>query len=291
MGILREKMERDMTIRNLKSTTQNLYARAVKDLAQYYMKSPDSLSEDEIQDYLYHLKTGQQLSWNTINVHYSALRFFYSITLKKPSTCIFIPPRKKESSLPEIYSRQELERLFSAANNPKHRAVLMTCYSSGLRVSELVSLKIDHLESDRKLIRVEQGKGNKDRYTLFSVGLQEVLRKYWKLYRPPTWLFPGKYVNEPMCAATAQKIFYRTRDRAKLKKGKGIHTLRHCFATHLLESGVDLRTIQYLMGHSSITTTVRYLQVTCKHLGSIESPFDLLEAPSLKIPNNRRGTK
>ena len=196
--------------------------------------------------------------------------------------CLAIPPRKQKKQLPEILSTEELERLFASAANPKHRMMLMTTYAGGLRVSEVVRLKVNHIESDRMMIRVDDGKGNKDRYTILSERLLKELRIYWTMYHPTLWLFPSKDPNKPMHIGTAQKIYYTAKKRAKIKRAKGIHTLRHCFATHLLEAGEDLPTIQILMGHTSITTTMVYLHVTRKKLASTRSPFDLLEIPDGK---------
>jgi site-specific recombinase XerD len=211
------------------------------------------------------------------NVAVSGLRFFYTHALGMDSVFLSIPPRKSDSTLPEIFSTEELEKLFSALTNQKHRVLLMTTYAAGLRVSEVVGLKITDIDSNRMMIRVEQGKGRKDRYTILSRRLLEELRIYWRMYRPSVWLFySGKKTKLPLSVSSLQRVYNQAKDKAAITKGKGIHTLRHCFATHLLEAGVDLRTIQMLMGHSSIMTTMGYLQVTKKHLGSTQSPFDLL---------------
>ncbi len=181
--------------------------------------------------------------------------------------------------LPEILSSDELERLFTVMTNQKHKTLLMTAYAAGLRVSELVNLKVTDIDSKRMMIRVQQGKGRKDRYTILSERLLKELRIYWKMYRPSLWLFSGRDPEQPLPSGTAQKIYYKAKERAGIKKGKCIHTLRHCFASHLLEAGVDLRTIQMLMGHSNIMTTTVYMYVTRKHLSSAQSPLDLLEIP------------
>jgi site-specific recombinase XerD len=173
----------------------------------------------------------------------------------------------------------ELKHLLASTTSLKQRAVLMTTYAAGLRVSEVVQLRPIDLEShpDRMLIRVNQGKGHKDRYTLLSVRLLTELRAYWKQYRPYPWLFPGRPASQPLTIRTAQRMYEHARQAAGLQRGPGIHTLRHCFATHLLEAGVDPRTIQVLLGHRSLNSTMRYLQVTRIHLGQVRSPFDLLD--------------
>jgi integrase/recombinase XerD len=277
MTPLRQKMINEMKLRNFSPKTEYAYVSAVAGLAQYFNCSPDKLNNENVQSYVLHLIEGRKLSWSTCNVVISGLRFFYDVTLSKQSISLAIPPRKKKKYLPEILSTEELERLFACTSNLKHRALLMTTYAGGLRVSEVVRLKLTDIDSKRMMIRVAQGKGNKDRYTILSHRLIKELHEYWKMYRPPTWLFQAQDLKRPMPIGTAQKIYYNAKSTAQIKKGKGIHTLRHCFATHLLEAGVDLRTIQTLMGHTSISTTIMYLQVTRKRLTSIKSPLDLLD--------------
>jgi site-specific recombinase XerD len=189
--------------------------------------------------------------------------------------------RKHSCKLPEVYSQEELVRLFQAARNRKHRVLLMTVSVAGLRVSAVTHLKPSHIHSERLLIRVEQGKGRKDRYTLLSPQLLQELRHYWREYRPGEWLFANQQGNGPLSESMAQKIFYQTKRRAGLKRGHGIHTLRHCFGTHLLEAGVDLRTIQLLMGHRSLNTTTVYLHLSRKRLEQLQNPFDLLRLPQI----------
>jgi len=192
-----------------------------------------------------------------------------------------LPPRTGRSPLPHVLSAEELRRLFTRVRHPKHRALLMTTYAAGLRGSEVVHLQLPDIESDRMLLRVKQGKGRQDRYTLLSPRLLAELRAYWKLDRPPRWLFPGQDLTHPMPIGTAQRISYHAKQAANLPHGKGIHTLRHCFATHLLEAGVDPRTIQLLLGHRSLNTTTRYLRVSRTPLANIRSPFDLLRVDTL----------
>lgn len=282
MRPLRQKMINDMKLRNFSPKTQYAYMSAVSGLAQYFNCSPDMLSNENVQAYLLHLIEGRKLSWSSCNIIISGLRFFYNVTLCKQSMNLAFPPRKKKTFLPEILSIEELKHLFTCTINLKHRALLMTTYAGGLRVSEVVRLKLTNIDSKRMMIRIEQGKGNKDRYTILSQRLLKILREYWGMYRSPFWLFHAKDSIKPMPIGTAQKIYYNAKSNAKIKKGQGIHTLRHCFATHLLEAGVDLRTIQTLMGHNSITTTMKYLQVTRKILTSLKSPLDLIEIPTNK---------
>jgi integrase/recombinase XerD len=273
-------MIRDMQLRNFSPDTKRGYLRSVADLAQYYHRSPDAIGPEEIQNYIIHLLSERNLTVGSCHSIITGLRFFYTVTLGRDGKSVPIPQVKRASRLPEILSAEQLEKLFAAPRNPKHRVLLMTAYSGGLRVSELVRLKVTDIHSDRMMIRVEQGKGRKDRYTLLSKRLLSELRAYWKIKRPPVWLFPGIHLHKPGCARMAQKAYAKAVTKAGITRKGGIHTLRHCFATHLLEAGVDIRTIQLLMGHSSILTTVRYLQVTSKTLQGTQSPLDLLAVPS-----------
>lgn len=283
MSPLREKMIKEMKIRRFAENTQRAYITAVAQLANFYQKSPALLNHEQVQEYLLHLSEKRKLEWSSCNVAASAIRFFYNETLNDHNVRFTIPPRKMQAKLPHILSHEELERLFNAESNVKHRSMLMATYAAGLRVSELVRLKPIHIESDRMLIRIEQGKGNKDRYTILSKRLLSELRNYWKVYRPKIWLFPSKNTNKQMSTKNAWRVYDKARRKAGLQRGKGIHTLRHCFATHLLESGVDLRTIQTMMGHGSIKTTMIYLQISRKRLTSIKSPFDLIDYPDDEI--------
>ena len=279
MGELRTRMIDAMQLRRFSPRTQESYLAAVAGLAKHYRQPPDQLDAEKIQAYLLHLTVERCLSWSSCNVAVSGLRFFYQQTLGWDALRLPIPPRRKPSKLPEILSHQELERLFASAHLPKHRVLLMTTYAAGLRLSEVVALKLSDLDSQRMMIRVEQGKGQKDRYTLFSPKLLEELRLYWKVYRPTHYVFPSKDPLRAIDPGHVQKIYYQAKAKAGIQKGLGIHTLRHCFATHLLEAGVDLRTIQMLMGHTSITTTMRYLQVRRQHLDAHARQFDLLRWP------------
>ena len=284
MNELREKMIRDMQLRRFSERTQVAYVHAVRCLAKHYRRPPDQLTDSEIQDFMLYMLNVRGLSWSTCNQRVSGMRFFYGVTLGRTSTCLAMPPRKTEQRLPEILSAEELKRLFAATNNIKHRTLLKTIYAAGLRVSEGVGLKVTDIDSDRMTIRVEQGKGNKDRYTTLSPRLLQDLREYWKKYRPVLWLFPGHDKNQPMPRDTAYTIYVKTKLKAGIKKTGGIHALRHAFATHMLEAGVDLRTLQELLGHRTIMTTQRYLHVTRKCLGTPTNPLDLLAVNAKRRP-------
>jgi len=212
------------------------------------------------------------------------MNFFYKITLKEKNIKFKIPKRKHTKKLPTIFSRSDLIKLFDATDSLRNRMILTTAYSAGLRVSEVVSLKPVHIESGRKLIRVEQGKGNKDRYTLLSGKLLKQLRVYWKRYHPKEYLFyPTGNPHKPLTKNMAWKIFNKAKKRAGLKRGKGIHSLRHSFATHLLEDGVDLYSIKTFLGHSSISTTMIYLRLTQNGIKKIISPFDRYDPAIVEV--------
>ena len=282
---LRAKMLQQMQLHRLAPSTQKLYATAITALARYYWRSPDQLTPDEIRAYLHHLLEERKLAWSTCNVTAAALRFLYVETLDWSPLKLHLPPRPAHQRLPQVLSLDDIERLLTCTRNPKHRALLMTTYSAGLRVSEVVHLQVTDIESDpdRMLIRVNQGKGKKDRYTLLSTRLLQELRAYWRLERPTPWLFPGHDPKHPMPSGTAGKIYDRARRRAGIAHGSGIHTLRHCFATPLLDAGVDPRTIQVLLGHGSLKTTARYLHVSRQRLANIKSPLDLLGFPAATL--------
>lgn len=281
MKPLRAKMIHQMQLERLAPRTQDAYVEAVAGLAKFYWCSPDRLTPEQIRQYLHHLLVKRHLAWRSCNQIACGLKFFYLKTLGWDVLHLNLPPRKGRSQLPQILSLEELERLFMSPTNPKYRALLMTTYAAGLRVSEVTRLKCSDLESDRMLIRVEQGKGRKDRYTLLSDRLLAELRAYWRIARPRPWLFPGHDLCTPMSISAAQSIYYRAKKGAHILHGKGIHTLRHCFATYLLEAGTDIATIQALMGHRWIGTTMMYVRISRRHLENVRSPFDLIPLGAL----------
>jgi integrase/recombinase XerD len=278
MTPLRQRMIREMQLQQFSPRTIDSYVDAVFWLTKHFNRSPDQIGIEEVRSYLHHLLVERQLAPGTCHVRAAAITFFYRQVLGQSAFRIDLR-RRHSGKLPEVYSRGELVRLFDATRNLYHRVFLMTTYAAGLRLTEVRHLKPIHIHSERMLIRVEQGKGRKDRYTLLSPQLLEQLRAYWRAYQPGEWLFPNHKRTGPILRGTAQKVFYAAKERAGLKRGHGIHTLRHCFATHLLEVGVDLRTIQLLLGHTSLKTTALYLHVTEKKLTHLQSPFDLLRLP------------
>ncbi len=271
---LRERFDNHMILKDLSPSTRKSYMYHMSELASYYNRSPDRLTNDEIQKFLLHLITHKNYAWNSTNQAFAAFRLFYAHVLKWDKTRFHIPPRPKMKQLPVLLSVAEAVRIKDATRNLKHRTLLMTTYTAGLRVSEVVRLRPEHIESDRMLIRVEQGKGKKDRCTLLSEKALKTLRDYWKAYKPGEWLFFARDRGMPMPVGTAQKIFYKAKKSAGVTRGRGIHTLRHCFATHLIDAGVDVYTVKRMMGHAALSTTAKYVHVTNGKISKIVSPFD-----------------
>ncbi len=274
MGALRTRMIEEMKLRNFSPRTQQSYLAAVIGLVKHYRRSPDQLTQEEIRAYLVHLEK-RGLSPSSRNVAISGMKFFYHQMLSWNDKQLFIAPRKRSWQLPEVLGQKEVERLLLATAKQRDRCLLMTAYATGLRVSELVRLKVSAIDSERMMVRVEQGKGRKDRYTILSARLLTELRSYWKEHRSPIYLFPNRK-GGPISIDYAQRIYNLAKQKAQIHKGKGIHTLRHCFATHLLEAGVDLRTIQTLLGHNSMASTERYLQIRQHKITTTANPLDLL---------------
>jgi len=279
MTPLRKRMIRELELARKSPRTIEAYVYAVQELATYYHRSPERISIEEIRDFIHDLVTRRKLAYSTVNQRLAGLKFFYRQVLGRDDVDLRVPA-KRSKRLPEPLSRTEVARLLQAAEyNPKHRMILMTAYATGLRASELARLQLADIHSERMLIKVHQGKGRKDRYTLLSPRLLEELRNYWRIVRPHGWLFLNRDRNDHLPKGTAQKIYDLCKHRAGITRGRGIHTLRHSFATHLLEAGVDLPTIQRLLGHTSLVTTSKYLHVTSKHLSGTHSPLDLLRLP------------
>jgi site-specific recombinase XerD len=268
-------MMAEMKLRNFAARTRKSYVAVMVGLAKHYRQFPDQLTQEQIRAYLLHLQD-RGLSSSSQNVAVSGLKFFYQQVLGWNEQQLFLPPRKRNWRLPEVLSPREVEQLLICAVKLRDRCLLMTAYSAGLRVGELVRLKLSDIDPERKMIRVEQGKGKKDRYTILSQRLLGELKRYQQTYQPVSWVFFGKNRNCPLDISAAQKVYNLAKQKSGIEKGKGIHTLRHCFATHLLESGVDLVTIKTLLGHNSLQSTQRYLQIRQPRLGATASPLDLL---------------
>jgi integrase/recombinase XerD len=281
MGALRERMAVDLRLRGLSPITQRRYLRCVERFVAHHRRSPTALGEADIRAFLDHLVRAQRVSRATQRVYVAALHFLYRVTLDRPVVVRRIPfPRDTRERLPEILSAAEVERLIGSARRPKSRAMLMTLYGAGLRVSEVCELVPADIDSQRMLTRVRQGKGNTDRYVMLSPRLLMTLRAYWRR-RPPRgpYLFPSPRPDQPLSRMAVFRVVRRAARRAGLRKRVNPHMLRHCFATHLLEAGMDIRVIQVLLGHRSLRTTARYVLVSRAHVGTVARPLDAL--PSL----------
>ena len=283
MGELRTRMDNDMILRGRADRTRQAYLGAVARLAKYYRRCPDRISHDEVQAYVLYLIKERKVSFSTCNIAVQAFRFLYHTTLRRERAEFDLPLLKRPQRLPEIFSREEIARLLEAATNPRHHALLATTYSAGLRVGEVVKLKPADIDATRMTIRIEQARGARDRYSLLSPLLLEELRGYWKQFRPRTWLFETR-TSKHLDVSGAQKISMAVKLKARITKRGGIHALRHAFATHLLEAGEDLHTIQRLMGHGDLSTTSRYLHLTQAGLKSRALCRDLLKPPPTRLP-------
>ena len=277
MTALRMRMDNDMLVRGMAERTRETYLAAVARLARHYRRSPDQLSPQEVQAYLVHMLREEQLAWSTCNIAVHAFRFLYHTTLGRPAPAFTIPGPKQPKKLPVILSSEEVRRVIEGTVTRKQRALLATTYAAGLRVSEVVRLKLGDIDAQRMSLRIEQGKGAKDRDTLLSPRLLEELRAYWRQYRPARWLFPARGGKGPMDPSTAQKLYYAAKLRAGITKRGGIHALRHAFATHLLEAGTDLHTIQRLLGHGHLGTTMRYFHLAQRTVLKTLSPLEWLD--------------
>jgi integrase/recombinase XerD len=272
---LRRRMIEDMTIRNLSPATQQSYLYAVAKFSRHFNHSPDRLGVEDVRAYQLHL-IARQRSWSHINQTVCALRFFYGVTLGRNDVHEQIVAAREPQRLPEVLSGEEIVRFLEAVPGLRNRVALTTAYGAGLRVGEVVRLQPAAIDSSRMLIRIEQGKGGKDRYVMLSPQLLQILRAYWRLARPGKWLFPGHDPAEPVSIATLQEACRQAARQAELSKPVTVHTLRHSFATHLLEAGTDIRIIQVLLGHARLSTTARYTQVATHLISDTTSPLDHL---------------
>jgi len=274
MGKLRDQMLVDLQLRGATPRTQKTYLREVSNFAKYFNRSPKELGEGELKEYMLYLMKQRHLSDGTFRFYVAALKFLYRTTLKREWVVEKIKCPKRKRKLPVVLDISEVESLFSVTTNLKHKAILMITYSSGLRVSETARLKMTDIDSKRMMVRVRQGKGGNDRYSILSQTALEHLRQYWRKYRPTEWLFEGAKKDDHISTHSIQLMFYAARKRAGITKPASVHTLRHSFATHLIEAGTSLHHVQLLLGHRSPTTTTVYLHVSRLNLAQVISPLD-----------------
>jgi integrase/recombinase XerD len=285
MTPLRQRMIEDMRLRNLSARTQETYVEQTAKFAKYFNKSPELLGLEHIRAYQVYLVEEKKVSWSTFNLAVCSIRFLYRVTLGKDWVIKHIPFQRKEKKLPVVLSLQEVAQFFDSITSLKHKVILMTAYSAGLRTSEVAALKVGDIDSKRMLIHVRKGKGHKDRYVMLSDNLLILLREYWKKVRPYDWLFPGSSLDQPISIDSVQRVCKKAAIASGLKKNVTLRALRHSFATHLLESGTDIRTIQRLLGHNSLSTTAIYTHVSAKTIRSTRSPLDLLQSSITDKPD------
>lgn len=280
MSQLRQQMIRAMDLKNLSEQSQRSYLSAVTRLAKHYGQSPETISETMIEDWLLYLKNKKGYAPGSCSIALSGVRFFYTHVLDKQIEVGF-SLSKKPRKLPCVLTKQQVGKIIYGPKNLKHRLMLMTTYSAGLRAGEVTRLKVDDIDSKRMLIKVVNGKGRKDRYSMLSAKLLDELRGYYKRYRPQSYLFPSafkKNKDKPLSYEALRNTYEKARKKAGVKNGEGIHTLRHSFATHLLEAGYDIRKIQVLLGHTKLSTTMIYLHVSRETLSKVPSPLDFMDA-------------
>lgn len=291
MTPLRQRMIEDMDMKIMPENTQRAYIRNVAAFAQFFGKSPDQLGREQIRTYLLYLVREKKVADSTYRQILSSIRFVYRKTLGKDWIVEGIDRVRTQKTLPVVMSMNEVGCFFDALKSLKHTAILMTEYATGLRVSEVVSLRVSDIDSERMVVRVDQGKGRKARYVPLSKRLLVVLREYWKAARPKDYLFPGRKPGRHISEGAVYMACKRAARDAGLKKNVATHTLRHSFATHHLENGTNLRIIQLLLGHKNLNTTAVYTHVSCKEIQSATSPLDLLEDRKKKTNGKRRNAK
>lgn len=283
MGQIRDRMEADLELKGFARTTRKDYLLRARHFVAHFGRSPETLGEEDVRQFLLHLVIERGVRPTTHRMYVAALKFLFSVTLRRPEVVAALPWPKVPRTLPDILSSEEVQRLLAAVRSIKHRAILMTAYGAGLRISEACTLEVGDLDSARMFIHVREGKRGKDRYVMLSPKLLDTLRVYWRHTRPRgRYLFPGGFPGAPISTSAVQRVLKKAVGAAGLTKRATFHSLRHAFATHLLEAGADIRTIQRLLGHSSIQTTARYTFVTEQQVARTRSPLDALDTSTVR---------
>jgi site-specific recombinase XerD len=283
MGLLRDRMREDLKLSGYSPSTCKIYLIYARLFAKFHMRSPEEMSEPEIRQFLLHLVEERKVSHQTYRQVRAGLMFLYGVTLRRPAEIEHIAIPRRHTRLPEVLSGTEVASLVAAIRNPKYRGIVMTMYSGGLRVAEACRLRPEDIDSKRMVILVRGGKGGRDRYTLLSERLLEFLRDYWRKTRPQGWLFPSRTGDQPLSPDAVRLMFRSALKTAGISKKVTPHALRHSFATHLLESGVDITVVQTLLGHASLRVTEVYAHISVEHIGRTRSPLDLLGTSESKI--------
>lgn len=282
MGQLRDRMETDLKLGGYSPSTRKIYLLYARLFAKHHMRSPAEMGEAEIRRYLLYMVEEKKISRETYRQIRAALIFLYTVTLKRQTEVEHLPVRRKKVKLPVVLSGTEIKTLLDAIRVDKYRAIVMAQYAGGLRISEACRLRAEDIDSKRMVIHIRAGKGGRDRYTVLSDRFLTYLRGYWRTHRPTEWLFVGKTVVGHACPNTVRNVFHAAVASTGISKKITPHVLRHCFATHLMESGVDIAVIQALLGHGSLRATEVYTHVSVEHIGRVKSPLDLLGTPAAK---------
>ena len=281
MGKLHDQMEGDLILKAYSPHTQKAYLRGARHFARHYMRSPQEMGEQEVRDFLLHLVRDRNASPATQDMYVNALKFLYAVTLKRPEVVMDLSHPKRPKTLPDILSPAEVLRVFAVIHSVKYKAIIATAYAAGLRISEVCSLSVSNIDSQRMRIHIRSGKGKKDRYVMLGERLLTLLRQYYQAVRPQgKYLFPGQKPHSHISTSSVSRVLQKVIQETGLSKKVTMHTLRHCFATHLLEAGTDIRILQVLLGHSSILTTLRYTHITDRLVQKLVSPLDLIQPAS-----------
>ena len=281
MGKLHDQMEGDLILKAYSPHTQKAYLRGARHFARHYMRSPQEMGEQEVRDFLLHLVRDRNASPATQDMYVNALKFLYAVTLKRPEVVKDLSHPKRPKTLPVILSPAEVLRVFAAIHSVKYKAIIAIAYAAGLRISEVCSLSVSNIDSQRMRIHIRSGKGKKDRYVMLGERLLTLLRQYYQAVRPQgKYLFPGQKPHSHISTSSVSRVLQKVIQETGLSKKVTMHTLRHCFATHLLEAGTDIRILQVLLGHSSILTTLRYTHITDRLVQKLVSPLDMLPPAS-----------
>lgn len=283
MRTIHEQMEVDLRVGGYSPNTCKIYLLYERLFAKYFNRSPEEMGASEVKEYLLYLIERRGASRATIRQVRAALSFLYAITLQRPVEVEHVPVMRRQRRLPQVLSGTEVEALFSAAVSPKYRAILMTLYGGGLRIGEACRLQVEDIDSKRMVIRVRDGKGRKDRYTMLSARLLQDLRAYWTAFRPRPWLFPGNTKEGHASPDSVRVVFRQVLAASGITKKVTPHVLRHCFATHLLESGKDISFVKVVLGHGSLRATEVYAHISIDHISRTLSPLDLLGTPSAAV--------
>ena len=281
MGKLHDQMEGDLILKAYSPHTQKAYLRGARHFARHYMRSPQEMGEQEERDFLLHLVRDRNASPATQDMYVNALKFLYAVTLKRPEVVKDLSHPKRPKTLPVILSPAEVLRVFAAIHSVKYKAIIAIAYAAGLRISEVCSLSVSNIDSQRMRIHIRSGKGKKDRYVMLGESLLTLLRQYYQAVRPQgKYLFPGQKPHSHISTSSVSRVLQKVIQETGLSKKVTMHTLRHCFATHLMEAGTDIRILQVLLGHSSILTTLRYTHITDRLVQKLVSPLDMLQPTS-----------